>query len=132
MKPKGWWIIAAALVVVLAGVGYWWFHTYLKAYHGYTPLSFSTEAWASADAETRGHMVRDLQRRKLLDHKTRQEVENLLGPPDHSGTEDDDGRIILYTYDVGYMGFNPYVAFAYELRVQFDEQGLVDEMYVDD
>jgi hypothetical protein len=54
MKRKRGWIIVAAAVVVLAGVGYWWFYPYWKAYHGYTPLTFSKEGWASADAEARG------------------------------------------------------------------------------
>src|SRR5262245_14276639 len=102
----------AALLYILwmlaIGAGLWWW----SPYHGYIPLRFSPESWKDADPTTRGRMLQDLLRRYQLSGMNREQVERLLGPA---------------PYPVGYMGFNPRSSFSYELRIDYDEHGRVED-----
>jgi hypothetical protein len=134
VKRKRAWIVAAVAAAVLAGVGYWWFHTYLQVYYGYTPLPFSKEAWASADAETRGHMVKDLLNRRLLDGKPAAEIVELLGAPDEQSANQATGRVGSMDYELGYMGYNRNagMVFPYHLLLDFDDDGTLKQAVIND
>lgn len=111
---------------MVVGVGTWYYRV-LYVYHGYTPLPFSREAWAAADAEMRGHMLDNLLAKHPLKGKTAEEVEDLLGRPDSSGK-------FGMRYEVGYRGFNPRapLVFSYVLFIDLDELGRVEQVYTGD
>ena len=114
--------------------GYWWYYTYWKTYHAYEPKPFTPEAWATASAEARGYMVKDLLAKHPLEGMTRQEVVVLLGPPDHRPTDEVTGRLRSIGYDVGYLGFNPKapMVLPYRLVIKLDEDDKVREAFTTD
>lgn len=46
------------------------------------PQSFDSQKWLSGSKSVRGSMVKDMDARRLLDGKTKAEIEQLLGKPD--------------------------------------------------
>lgn len=119
-------LIATGTIVLVIAVGRWCHHEW-ATYHGYTPLSFSHEAWVTADAEARGHMLDDLLAKHRLTGLTAEEVKTLLGPPD-------EGDRHGFRYQVGYRGFNPraLMVFSYTLFIDLDQQGRVERVYTGD
>ena len=128
MTEKSFYIIAV-LVVLAAVCGYWVYYEYFEIYHGYTPLEFSSETWKNAEAEQRGYMLRDLEKKHELKGMDYKEIRELLGNPDnehfHEGTKVPSG----FTYNVGYMGFNSKVmmVFSYRFCISFDKNGKVND-----
>jgi hypothetical protein len=82
-------------------------------------IPFTRDAWAEADPETRGRMVKDLLTRYNLEGMSREEVEALLGPG---------------PYDIGHMGRDPHAifAFTYEMYFEFDAAGRVKKVVIND
>jgi hypothetical protein len=119
-------LFATGAVVLVVVVGRWYHHEW-ATYHGYTPLPFSHEAWAGADAESRGYMLDDLLAKHQLTGLTVEEVKTLLGPPD-------EGRKHGLRYHVGYRGFNPRapMVFSYTLFIDLNQQGCVERVYTSD
>ncbi len=109
------------LVVLVSSFAYYW-----RPYYGYTPITFSREAWSIADAEQRGYMVKDLLASHVLDGKTRSDVSDLLGSKDQPSE--------YMTYDVGYMGYNKNfpMVFSQSLLIEFDAEGRVERAYTMD
>jgi hypothetical protein len=132
MKRKKTLSVLAIIVVAILCCGVWWHHEYWQVYHGYTPLMFSPEAWAAANAETRGHMVKDMLATHPLKGKSAEDVMALLGQPDGMGTDEETGHVRVMGYDVGYMGFNKKatMVFDYELKIVFDADGTVRETMI--
>ena len=119
-------MVALGVLLLIAG-GAAWYHREWAVYHGYAALTFSTESWGAADAETRGHMLDDLLASHPLKGKTAEEVIDLLGQPD------EDGEFGL-RYRVGYRGFKlraPMV-FSYTLFIDLDRNGFVERVFTDD
>jgi hypothetical protein len=118
--------LAAGVVVLVIGVGRW-LHYELAVYHGYTPLTFSRDAWMAADAEARGQMLDDLLVKHPLKGLTAEEVQALLGPPDQGGKY---GR----RYQVGHRGYNPraMMVFSYTLFIDLNQRGRVEKVYTGD
>lgn len=54
----------------------------LSACSAPTPQPFDSKKWLSGDDSVRGSMVQDIKDRRLLEGKTKGEVEQLLGKPD--------------------------------------------------
>jgi hypothetical protein len=151
MKKK---LKIAGVILTILLTGAFLYYKYLAVYHGYTPQTFSREAWSVANPEIRGYMVNDLLNRKLELHgMTQDEVIALLGSP-NQGTAVSEmyerradrntpeeilaehgkpapGKHHTMSYDVGYMGFNPNVpmVFLYHLSIIFLD-GIVTEAYV--
>ncbi len=129
MKKKHAVVILSLLVVwilVFAGA-YAWHHRYWKIYHGYTPIDFTQTGWATAGPGERGHMVKSLLATHDFEGKPGSEVRQLLGTPDRSYEDH-------FSYDVGYMGFNPRapMVFSYELHFELDQNGAVKAVFTDD
>jgi hypothetical protein len=113
-------LVSVAVLCIGCGLGLCWFwHTHFVSQVGYTPVPFTSEAWAAADPETRGHVANDLLARYQLKGMGSKEVEELLGPA---------------PYRLGYMGFNPHfpIVFSYELHIEFDAAGKVERAFIDD
>jgi hypothetical protein len=55
---------------------------------------FDSLEWRSGDASVRGAMAQDIVDRKLLDGKSRTEVEDLLGKPDYQETDSGGYKVI--------------------------------------
>lgn len=129
MKPAVWYVVCGLTVVGLMlalGTGYWWYYRELKVYHGYTPLPFSPEAWATASPEARGYMLKDLRSQHSLKGMTLEEVQSLLGPPDAAG---DYGM----NYKVGFLGFNPRAGtFPNVFHLELGDQDRVVHVYTSD
>src|SRR5258705_3547824 len=89
-------LAAAATLLGLAAGGSWVYVQHF-AHPGYTPLPFTPQAWAAADAEHRGYMLDDLLGRGLLQGKTAAEVHALLGPPDRGGA-------VRLCFNLGHQG----------------------------
>jgi len=87
---------------------------------------FAREAWLQADLRTRGTMVDDLIQRRLLEGKTRAQVEELLGAPDRASE-----LKVEYDVDIGHTFVSG--PWLYDLRVKFDpETHRVTEVLVSD
>ncbi len=78
-------------------------------------LAFDSEQWKSSDLRTRGRIFKDLKKSKILEGKTKPEVENLLGIP---AFENQDNWI--YKIDLGYRFGN--TVWTYNLNVRFNEK----------
>src|SRR5262249_27832618 len=114
----------AVMVVAVAGA---WYYRKFAVYHDYTPLAFTREGWAIADAEHRCYMLNDLLNKRLLEGKAIDEVRDLLGQPDN-------GSEFALHYRVGYRGFNERapMVFSYTLFIDFDANGRVGRVYTGD
>lgn len=128
-------IVVIALAAGAAYPAWLGYGRYLRPFHGYEPIAFSSEAWRSADSETRGHMVEDLRTAHLVIGMTIESVEALLGPPDfeHGPTPLEPH---LYIYRLGWMGANPHALVGSPsksaLCLDFDGQGLIKRIEVYD
>jgi hypothetical protein len=80
---------------------------YFPEYH------FESEKWKLGDKRVRGSMVRELEERKILIGKTRQEIKRILGKPDTEGK-----YIYQYFVDVG-VGTSSY-PWDYAFDIEFD------------
>jgi hypothetical protein len=78
-------------------------------------LEFSPNEWQKSDARVRGRMYGDLLKQRLLLGKTRDEVIEMLGEPDHSELD-----FVKYAIDLG--GINETWMQKYYLIVFFDKQ----------
>ena len=58
-----------------------------------TPVAFDSAKWKAGDASLRRSMAQDISNRNLFDGMSRNEVIQLLGPPDHAD-------MIFLAYDV--------------------------------
>jgi hypothetical protein len=128
-------LVPAAVFTALGAVWYFWgIHPLVLAMVIFLTLcgpfddrSFDRETWLAlhndSDADNpRGKMARDIQRRLLLGQVTREEVLDLLGPPDH-GQRDD-----MLSYNLGmWSGFR----MDYDsLDIYFDDQGRVVDVLI--
>ncbi len=77
-------------------------------------LKFNSEKWKSADLRTKGRMSKDLRNSKILEGKTKSEIENLLGKPIFENSE-----VWIYKVDLGHK-FGDAV-WAYNLNIIFDD-----------
>jgi hypothetical protein len=121
-KPIRRLFVLLVLLLVAAVAGYLrWLHP------GYDERPFTPAAWAAAEAEARGHMVKDLLAKHRLEGMTRAEIVALLGEPDSSHARGSG------TYALGYMGGRagaPFV-FPHRLHVTFRD-GRVTGCRIDD
>ena len=88
---------------------------------GYVKSQFSPAEWAIADNDARGRMADDLLSRYPISGMTRNEVSELLGPPD-----EDQVKPSRYRYFLGNRGRNPDLQFptTISLIIRFDERGV--------
>ena len=109
-----WGIVAVGFIglFVFGAAIRWW------ANPGYEPIAFDEVQWAEADKETRGYMVRDMLTRHQMVGMTRDEISEILGPP-----ERDPVGLQRYCYSLGFMGRNPEMPFfmEYSLVISFDD-----------
>jgi hypothetical protein len=83
--------------------------------------SFASDQWAVGNIRARGQMVHDLMNRKLLEGKTRPEVETFLGAPDLASTNS-----VEYRVDVGMRIVGS--RWTYRLVVHFADEGKVRDI----
>ncbi len=128
-------IVLAILVLgILAGGGYIGYY-----YLAHRPIKFSSEGWKQGDAVTRGRMWEDLHKSDILIGKTKQQVTDLLGPPDTEakdvcGMFDTERRApYVYSYWVTVYWTGLYFpGFEYmdeRLDLTFDENGICTWFY---
>jgi hypothetical protein len=112
MRTKHKWLAVVLVAVAALALGGFYFSPRDPFFHR---RSFAADKWAHGDMRVRGQMVQDLVSKKLLDSKTRPEVEALLGPPDSTSTNS-----VEYRVDIGmrFMGRR----WGYRLVVHFEEQ----------
>ena len=120
-----WGVVAVGffgLFVFVAAIRWW-------ANPGYEPIVFDKPRWAEADKETRGHMARDMLARHELVGMTRQEIAEILGPPD-----EDQAFIQRYRYFLGAMGRNPEMPYfsGYSLLISFDDANVATDAGIGD
>jgi len=92
----------------------------------YSPKPFVANQWRAGDSRQRARMVADLQRRRVLAGKTREEVVEMLGTPDAESP-----RTVEYTFIYGKLVDDslglPFSGWPYRLQIGFDETtGRVD------
>lgn len=86
---------------------------------GFTPVTFTPEGWAKADAERRGHMTDSLLASHDLRGMSPGEVIALLCPPD-----DDQADIRRFRYHLGRRGRHPDCPLTdFSLLIRFDAAG---------
>ena len=79
--------------------------------------TFDPEIWKHGNHRQRGKMVRELIRSEILVGKTKEEVTDLLGPPDSGAEETQD---LFYIVDLGYrFGSKPW---TYQFHVKFSSE----------
>jgi hypothetical protein len=79
---------------------------------------FSTAEWLRADPRTRDKMARTLASSGILRDRTKAEVLEFLGPPDHI---DGGGTDFIYWVDFGFRW--PFSSGRSRLRIMFDKEG---------
>jgi hypothetical protein len=112
MRGKLIWVVAALTAIAAFGLVAFYLSPKDPFFHR---RSFAAEQWAVGDMRARGQMVQDLMTRKLLDGKTRPEVETLLGKADQASTNS-----LEYRVDVGtrFLGSR----WNYRLVLHFEDQ----------
>ena len=113
MRGKLIWLLAALIAIAALGLVAFYVSPKDPFFHG---RSFAAEQWAAGDMRARGQMVQDLVTRKLLEGKTRAEVESLLGAADQASTNSVEYRVDVGTRFVGSR-------WNYRLVVHFEDQG---------
>jgi hypothetical protein len=89
-------------------------------------LKFDADKWKNADLRTRGRMLKDLKNSKILEGKTKSEVEELLGRPNSNIPNN-----WVYKIDLGHK-FGSH-AWTYNLNVEFHtEAETVKRIYEND
>jgi len=128
-------IIFAAIVIAPIGMaGYYVYKLVFAHPHpGYTPQPFTAEAWRDSGPEQRGYMSDDLISSGVLTGQSREQVNALLGEPDQTYGEPEDAPPSIQ-YSLGYLGMNPeaMMAFSYHMSIDFDEEGIVEHIIIDD
>jgi hypothetical protein len=126
-------VLAVLMLGILAGGGY-----IAYFYLAHTPIKFSSEGWKQGDALTRGRMLKDLRESGILIGKTKQQVTDLLGPPD---TEAKDANAMFdmerrIPYRCSYLVKRYYTLLYAEwdetLNLNFDENGICTGFYIVD
>ena len=109
--------LAFGLVLALLGCG---------IDDGWPEEKFTSEKWKAQAPNKRYPLVRDLIRSRVLERKSADEVEQILGSP---GYRSPDGSYWLYTVqnrDSGVGGFNAVAM----INVDFDESRKVSRLYL--
>ena len=113
MRGKLIWFVAALIAIAALGLVGFYLSPKDPFFHR---RSFAAEQWAAGDMRVRGQMVQDLVTKKLLEDKTRSEVEALLGRADQAYTNS-----VEYRVDVGTRFLVS--RWYYRLVVHFKDQG---------
>ena len=89
-------------------------------------LKFDSGKWKTADLRTKGRMFRDLRDSRILEGKTKVEIDNLLGKPTFENP-----NTWVYKIDLGHKFGS--TAWTYNLNVEFDQTTkTVQKVYAND
>lgn len=84
-------------------------------------LPFNSEQWKNGDMRLRGQMTKDLEKSKILEGKTRDEVRDLIGEPFHINSMPDETENWSYKTDKGYYSYDDNI-WIHWFHVNFSKQ----------